>query len=84
MRKPRGPWDESSPTVYYCDPQKDESCNKRGCYVFGGPCHLTFYAQYAIVLDGEPMKGPKVYGPLADPVDLDETYQRDDDGWWRK
>lgn len=84
MSRPKGPWDEKLPTVWYCDPQKAKACNKAGCYVFGGPCHLTFDVQDAIVLDGEPMKGPIIHGPLADPGDLTEDDRRPDDGWWRR
>lgn len=46
--------------VWYCDPQKNEKCKKNGCYLYGGPCHLTTHKENAIVLRGEPMKGPDI------------------------
>lgn len=48
--------------VWYCDPQKNEKCKKSGCYLYGGPCHLTTHKENAIVLRGEPMKGPDIEG----------------------
>lgn len=45
--------------VWYCDPQKNESCKKTGCFLFGGPCHLTTSVRNAIFLNGKPMEGPR-------------------------
>lgn len=28
-------------TLYRCDPEKNASCKKTGCYVNGGPCFMT-------------------------------------------
>lgn len=76
MTKQKDPSQEARPVVYYCDPQKAEACKKGGCFVFGGPCHLTFSPAHAIILDGEPMRGPTVYGPLADGFEMDESWRR--------
>ena len=27
--------------LYLCDPEKNESCPKDGCYILGGPCRHT-------------------------------------------
>lgn len=33
-------------TLYKCDPAKNTSCKKSGCYVNGGPCKLTRHKEY--------------------------------------
>lgn len=33
-------------TLYKCDPAKNTSCEKSGCYVNGGPCKLTRHEEY--------------------------------------
>lgn len=52
----------SDKPVWYCDPQKNEACKKSGCYLFGGPCHLTLSVKNAIILNGRPMEGPRWHG----------------------
>lgn len=32
--------------VYFCDPEKNESCSKKECYISGGPCSHTFNKAY--------------------------------------
>jgi Zn finger protein HypA/HybF involved in hydrogenase expression len=32
--------------VYPCDPSKNRECNKRGCFINGGPCRSTTHAEY--------------------------------------
>lgn len=32
--------------LYECDPQKNDECSKSGCYLNGGPCHLTTQEKY--------------------------------------
>ena len=76
MNKPKDPSQEARPVTYYCDPEKAESCKKRSCFVFGGPCHLTFNPAYATLLDGKPMRGPIVCGPLADGFEMVESWRR--------
>lgn len=44
--------------IWYCDPSKNEECKKTGCFVIGGPCHLTFDKRNAVVIEGHPLKGP--------------------------
>lgn len=65
--------------IYYTTAHwQDEKWEDFAKCIIGNVCDISYD------VGGEPMKGPKVYGPLADPCDLDETYQRDDDGWWRR
>ena len=33
--------------AYPCDPEKNTSCKKTGCYERGGPCKLTLNPEYA-------------------------------------
>jgi hypothetical protein len=30
-----------SDTLFPCDPEKNTECNKRGCFINGGPCSKT-------------------------------------------
>lgn len=32
---------------FECDPEKNKKCNKAGCFINGGPCHMTKYGIYA-------------------------------------
>lgn len=32
--------------LYPCDPPKNRECNKRGCFINGGPCRSTTHAEY--------------------------------------
>lgn len=34
-------------TLYRCDPEKNVSCKKTGCYVNGGPCFMTSKKEYS-------------------------------------
>lgn len=35
--------------LYPCDPNKNVACNKRGCFINGGPCQETRHIEYADV-----------------------------------
>ena len=37
---PKGAWP--------CDPRKNTTCSKRGCFTKGGPCSLTTNKEYAL------------------------------------
>lgn len=47
--------------TWYCDPNKNSDCKKGGCFVFGGPCELTFDEEFAVVVSGKAIKGPMLY-----------------------
>lgn len=35
--------------LYPCNPNKNVACNKRGCFINGGPCQETRHIEYADV-----------------------------------
>lgn len=35
-----------SKELFYCDPKKNKSCSKTGCFINGGECVLTSNAEY--------------------------------------
>lgn len=37
--------------LYPCDPSKNKECNKRGCFINGGPCRSTTHAEYCDASD---------------------------------
>lgn len=47
--------------IWYCDPGKNDKCRKTGCFIIGGPCHLTFDKDCAVVVGGQPLKGPELH-----------------------
>ena len=47
--------------VWYCNPFLHEACEKTGCYLHGGPCHLTSNQEAALTdKNGTPLRGPDV------------------------
>ena len=32
--------------TYECDPEKNTECTKEGCFINGGPCHMTVYEEF--------------------------------------
>ena len=38
---------KKSETLYICDPKKNVTCTKEGCYINGGPCFCTSNKEYA-------------------------------------
>lgn len=54
--------------LWYCDPQENTECRKTSCYLVGGPCHLTKKRECALVVNGEPLKGPDIEGVQDGPV----------------
>lgn len=36
-------------TLFECDPVKNRDCRKTGCFINGGPCHMTNKLKYARV-----------------------------------
>lgn len=34
--------------LYQCDPELHTECTKTGCYLNGGPCELTFHAEFRV------------------------------------
>lgn len=32
--------------LYFCDPEKNTTCRKTECYIYGGECHLTSQKAY--------------------------------------
>lgn len=33
---------------YYCDPRKNEKCQKSNCYLNGGKCNITEHLEYSL------------------------------------
>lgn len=38
--------DVTPPNLYECDPEKNTECTKEGCFINGGPCHITVYEEF--------------------------------------
>ena len=38
--------DVMSDNTYECDPEKNTNCTKEGCFINGGPCHMTVYEEF--------------------------------------
>ena len=38
--------DLTPPNLYECDPEKNTECTKEGCFIDGGPCHMTVYEEF--------------------------------------
>lgn len=52
----------TAPKIYYeCDPSKNTTCNKRSCYIYGGPCKHTTNIDYA----RQPIEHVKLVMPMA-------------------
>ena len=47
--------EEFGRTWYICDPALNRKCEKRSCFLYGGPCELTRSAECAVKDEnGEP------------------------------
>ena len=46
-------------TLYECDPAKNMSCKKNGCYALGGDCKLTTKIEFALMEETDTPPGSK-------------------------
>lgn len=53
----------TAPKIYYeCDPSKNTTCNKRSCYLHGGPCEHTTNIAFA----RKPIANVKLVLPMSE------------------
>ena len=57
--------------LYECDPIKFKECKKTGCFMNGGPCHLTTYKEY------EKKTVSEVLDPLIEEVKEERSKKRE-------
>lgn len=47
--------------LYLCDPTKNKQCNKKSCYLYGGPCKATKHLEFA----KQPVEKVKMVFPMS-------------------
>lgn len=48
--------------LYLCDPTKNKQCNKKNCYLYGGPCKATKHLEFA----KQPVERVKMVFPMSE------------------
>lgn len=48
--------------LYLCDPTKNKQCNKKSCYLHGGPCKATKHLEFA----KQPVERVKMVFPMSE------------------
>lgn len=73
---------ESKEPLYYCDPEKNVECSKRGCFYANGQfplCKRTSNPAYAKTdADGKPMEAPYKFDTLPEPVQVSNDATQED------